>query len=46
MSQRNFGPAMHKLGNLIGSAYAFVDINIFNGKLPWTLRDTTPDYAR
>ncbi len=42
--QRNFGPAQHKWGNLIGSAYAFVDINIFNGHLPWTLRDTTPDH--
>src|SRR5690554_3916560 len=37
--QRNFGPAQHKWGNLIGSAYSFIDINIFNGKLPWTLKD-------
>jgi electron-transferring-flavoprotein dehydrogenase len=44
-AQRNFGPAQHKWGNLIGSAYAFVDINLFNGGLPWTLRDTKPDYA-
>ena len=44
-AQRNFGPAQHKLGNLLGSAYAFVDINLFNGGLPWTMRDTTPDYA-
>jgi electron-transferring-flavoprotein dehydrogenase len=43
--QRNFGPAQHKFGNLIGSAYAFIDINIFNGKLPWTLSDPVPDYA-
>jgi electron-transferring-flavoprotein dehydrogenase len=42
--QRNFGPAQHKFGYLLGSAYAFVDINIFNGSLPWTLRDTTPDH--
>jgi electron-transferring-flavoprotein dehydrogenase len=37
--QRNFGPAQHKFGNVLGSAYAFVDINLFNGKLPWTLSD-------
>ncbi len=42
--QRNFGPAQHKWGNLLGSAYAFVDINVFNGSLPWTLRDPKPDY--
>ncbi len=43
--QRNFGPAQHKWGNIFGSAYAFIDINIFNGKLPWTLRDPVPDHA-
>ncbi|RMA81238.1 electron transfer flavoprotein-ubiquinone oxidoreductase [Umboniibacter marinipuniceus] len=45
-TQRNFGPAQHKWGNLIGSAYAFIDINIFNGTLPWTLNDPKPDYAQ
>lgn len=43
--QRNFGPAQHKWGNLLGSAYCFIDINLFNGKLPWTLKDKKPDYA-
>jgi electron-transferring-flavoprotein dehydrogenase len=43
--QRNFGPAQHKWGNFWGSAYAFIDINIFNGSLPWTLQDPTPDHA-
>ena len=43
-AQRNFGPAQHKWGNLVGSAYSFVDLNIFNGKLPWTLRDPKPDH--
>ena len=43
---RNFGPAQHKWGNLIGSAYVFVDLNLANGKLPWTLRDPVPDYAQ
>lgn len=44
--QRNFGPVQHKWGNLLGSAYAFIDINIFNGKLPWTFNDPKPDYAQ
>ncbi|AJQ95881.1 electron transfer flavoprotein-ubiquinone oxidoreductase [Gynuella sunshinyii] len=44
--QRNFGPAQHKWGNILGSAYAFVDINLLNGKTPWTLRDPIPDYAQ
>lgn len=44
--QRNFGPAQHKWGNLFGSAYAFIDLNIFNGSLPWTLRDPKPDHAQ
>ncbi|WP_439651261.1 electron transfer flavoprotein-ubiquinone oxidoreductase [Microbulbifer sediminum] len=44
--QRNFGPAQHKFGNILGSAYAFLDINIFQGKLPWTLRDTKADHAQ
>ena len=42
--QRNFSPALHKLGTLAGAAYAFVDINLFNGKLPWTLEDKKPDH--
>ncbi|MET1254251.1 electron transfer flavoprotein-ubiquinone oxidoreductase [Aliikangiella maris] len=44
--QRNFGPAQHKWGNIIGSAYAFIDINLFNGNLPWTLSDPKPDHAQ
>lgn len=44
--QRNFGPAQHKWGNIIGSAFAFIDINIFNGNLPFTLKDPKPDHAQ
>ncbi len=44
--QRNFSPAQHKWGNILGSAYVFFDINLFNGKLPWTLRDPKPDYTQ
>jgi electron-transferring-flavoprotein dehydrogenase len=43
--QRNFSPAQHKWGNIIGSAYAFIDMNIFQGKLPWTIKDPKPDHA-
>jgi len=43
--QRNFSPAQHKWGNIFGSAYAFIDMNIFRGKLPWTIADPKPDYA-
>lgn len=39
---RNFGPAMHKFGTWIGGAFNFIDQNVF--KIPFTLRDLTPDY--
>ena len=42
---RNFGPAMHKLGTFLASAFTFIDQNIFFGKLPFTWRNTTPDHA-
>ncbi|MFT5605456.1 MAG: electron-transferring-flavoprotein dehydrogenase [Paracoccaceae bacterium] len=42
---RNFSGFMHKLGTLMGSGMVWVDQNIFGGRLPFTLRDSTPDYA-
>jgi electron-transferring-flavoprotein dehydrogenase len=42
---RNFGPAIHKLGVFLGGAFNYIDQNWFAGKMPLTLRDTTPDYA-
>ncbi len=42
---RNAGPAIHRLGTLLGSAFAWVDHTIFKGKLPFTLRDPVPDHA-
>tara|TARA_B100001059_G_scaffold95945_1_gene95205 strand:- start:110 stop:1477 length:1368 start_codon:yes stop_codon:yes gene_type:complete len=42
---RNFGPMFHKFGALIGAAFNAIDQLIFRGKLPFTLRHTTPDYA-
>ena len=41
---RNFGPGLHKFGNFWGAAFAFVDQNIFFGKLPFTWRNTQPDH--
>ncbi|HZJ94737.1 MAG TPA: electron transfer flavoprotein-ubiquinone oxidoreductase [Thiopseudomonas sp.] len=45
-TSRNFGPAIHKYGTLLGGAFNYIDQNIFGGKIPLTLRDTTPDYAK
>lgn len=42
---RNFGPAMHKFGSLLGGAFNMVDQNWFGGKLPFTLKDNTVDHA-
>jgi electron-transferring-flavoprotein dehydrogenase len=43
---RNFGPAIHKFGMLLGGAFNYIDQNWFKGKLPFTLRDMTEDYAQ
>ncbi len=41
---RNFGPGLHKFGSFWGAAFAFIDQNIFFGKLPFTWRNTEPDH--
>jgi electron-transferring-flavoprotein dehydrogenase len=41
---RNFGPGLHKLGVFWGAAFAFIDQNIFFGKLPFTWHNTDPDH--
>ena len=43
---RNFGPAMHKFGMMVGGAFTYIDQNIFGGKLPFTLQDPTPDHEQ
>ncbi len=43
---RNFGPAIHKFGALLGGAFNYVDQNWFGGKIPLTLHDTKPDHAQ
>jgi electron-transferring-flavoprotein dehydrogenase len=42
---RNFGPALHKFGTLLGGTFAWFDQNIFAGKMPFTWHNTTPDHA-
>ena len=41
---RNFGPGLKKFGTFLGAAFAFVDQNVFRGKLPFTWRNPTPDH--
>lgn len=44
-AERNFGPAIHKFGSVVGGAIAFFEQNILRSSLPFTFHDTTPDYA-
>ena len=41
---RNFGPAQHRFGLLAGSAFTWLDLNVFRGRLPFTLRNRKPDH--
>jgi electron-transferring-flavoprotein dehydrogenase len=43
-NSRNFGPAMHKFGPMLGGAFNFIDQNLF--KIPVTLHDTEEDYVQ
>lgn len=43
---RNFGPALHRFGPLLGGAFNYVDQNFFKGKIPVTLHDNHEDYAQ
>ena len=43
--QKNWGPARHHFGEILGGIFSFIDINLLNGKLPLTLNDPQPDYA-
>lgn len=44
-NERNFSPGMHKFGNFVGGAIAFLEQNILRRTLPFTFHDTVPDYA-
>ena len=41
---RNFGAALHKWGPWVGGAFNFIEQNIFAGKLPVTLQDSSADH--
>lgn len=43
---RNFGPALHKFGTLMGSAFNYIDQNWFGGKMPFTLTDNHRDHEQ
>ncbi|WP_439889382.1 electron transfer flavoprotein-ubiquinone oxidoreductase [Pseudomonas sp. MBLB4123] len=45
-ASRNFGPALHKFGPVLGGAFNFIEQNLFGGKLPIRLRDPLPDHAQ
>ena len=40
---RNFSAAMHKFGFYLGAAYNFFESNIFQNKLPFTIKDENRD---
>ncbi len=42
---RNFGPALHRFGSIVGGAFNFIDQTVFRGRFPVTLHDTLPDHA-
>jgi electron-transferring-flavoprotein dehydrogenase len=42
---RNFGPALHRFGTLLGSAFTWFEQNLADGRLPFTLHNRTPDHA-
>ncbi len=45
-SSRNFGPAIHKWGNILGGAFNTFDQNILNGKMPINLLDKEADHLQ
>lgn len=42
---RNTGVWLHKFGTFLGAAATWIDQTIFQGKLPFTLKDSRPDHA-
>ncbi|MBT5204739.1 MAG: electron transfer flavoprotein-ubiquinone oxidoreductase [Gammaproteobacteria bacterium] len=43
---RNTMPAQHKFGMFLGAMFAWIDQYLFRGRLPFTWKDPTPDYAK
>ncbi len=42
---RNFGASQHKWGHIAGGIFAYADIHLLRGLVPWTVQDCRPDYA-
>lgn len=45
-SSKNFGAAIHQFGTFWGGVYNTVDQKIFNGKLPFSIKDDRKDYLQ
>lgn len=43
---RNFSPATHRMGTLMGGGFVFIEHNLLAGKMPLTISDSIPDYAQ
>lgn len=41
-AERNFGPALHRMGTFMGGALNWIEQNMF--KMPFTVHDNKPDY--
>ena len=41
---RNFSPALTRLGTVFGAAWAFLEHNIFRGRIPFTIHNKTHDH--
>ncbi len=43
-SSRNFGPALHKFGPIMGGSFNWLEQVVFRGRMPITLHDTRADH--
>ncbi|MDN5938838.1 MAG: electron transfer flavoprotein-ubiquinone oxidoreductase [Salinisphaera sp.] len=43
-ASRNFGPALHKYGAVLGGALNYIEQSLLRGRVSWTLRDKRPDH--
>lgn len=41
---RNWSPASHRMGNIMGGAFSFIEHNLLGSNMPLTIHDNTPDY--
>jgi electron-transferring-flavoprotein dehydrogenase len=44
-SARNFSAGLNRFGTLLGGSLAFIEHNLFRGKVPYTIRNPVPDHA-